>query len=143
MEIGFNQIYQRNIKAPLNISNENGIQGFRTDSLFGDLRIRTRIQAIVFTDWKILGFNFAVVPQFDFAFLGQKGGTLTSSNFFQGYSMGLRTRNENLIFNTVEVRGFFFPNTVENINHFRVNVTANIRIKYPTTLVRAPDTIFN
>ena len=143
MEIGFNQIYQRNIKAPLNISHENGIQGFRTDSLFGDLRIRTRILAIVFTDWKLLGFNFAVVPQFDFAYLGKQEATPINSNFFQGYSLGLRTRNENLIFNTLELRGFFFPNTVESINQFRVNITANIRIKYPTTLVRAPETIFN
>lgn len=143
IEIGFNQIYQRNIKAPLNISNENGIQGFRTDSLFGDLRIRTRIQTILFTNWKLLGFNFAMVPQFDFAFLGQQSDTPINGHFFQGYSLGLRTRNENLIFNTVEVRGYLYPNTVENIDHFRVNITANIRIKYPTTLVRAPDTIFN
>ena len=143
MEIGFNQIFQRNIKAPLNINDENGIQGFRTDSLFGDLRIRARILAIVFTEWKLLGFNFAVVPQFDFAFLGSQVGAPISNNFFQGYSLGLRTRNENLIFNTVELRGFLYPNTVEDINHYRVRITANIRIKYPTALVRAPDTIFN
>lgn len=143
LELGYNKLFLRNIKAPLDINNQNGIQGFRADSLSGDSRLRTRIQAIVFTNWKLLGFNFALVPQFDFALLSQRNESAFNGQFFQGYSLGLRTRNENLIFNTVEVRGFFFPTTVENVNHYRINVTANIRIKYPTTLVRAPDTLFN
>ncbi|MEZ4945265.1 MAG: hypothetical protein R2804_07035 [Cyclobacteriaceae bacterium] len=142
-EVGLSQFYRRTIKNPLDINNENGIQGFRADSLAGDSRLRTRLQALVFTNWKLLGFNFAIVPQFDFAFLAQRDESILSGEFFQGYSLGLRTRNENLIFNTVEIRGYFFPSTVENIDHFRINISANLRIKYPTTLVRAPDTIFN
>ncbi len=142
-EIGFNKIYSRNIKPPLDIRNEMGIQGFLTDSLYGDMRMRARVQAIVFTNWKILGFNFALVPQFDFAVLRQQIEINNTESFFQGYSLGLRTRNENLIFNTLEVRGFYYPTTVENIDHYRVNVSANIRIKYPTALVKAPETIFN
>ncbi len=142
-EFGYSRFFRRNIKNPLDINNNNGVQGFIADSLAGDSRLRARLQALVFTNWKLLGFNFAVVPQFDFAFLGQRNESPIDGNFFQGYSLGLRTRNENLIFNTVEVRGYFFPTVVENINHFRLNVTASLRIKYPTNLVRAPDTIFN
>lgn len=143
VEVGFSKFYQRTIKNPLDINHENGIQGFRADSLAGDSRLRTRFQALVFTNWKLLGFNFAIVPQLDFAFLAQRNESILSSELFQGYSLGLRTRNENLIFNTVELRGYFFPSTVENINHYRIAISASLRIKYPTTLVRAPDTIFN
>lgn len=142
-EVGFSKFYNRTIKNSLDINNDNGIQGFRADSLFGDSRLRARLQALVFTNWKLLGFNYAFVPQFDFAFLAQRNEPIFNGQFFQGYSLGLRTRNENLIFNTVEIRGYFFPSTVESINHFRVNITASLRIKYPTALVRAPDTIFN
>ena len=105
LELEFSKLYKRNIKAQLDINNINGIQGFVSDSLFGDSRLRARIQALVFTDWKLLGFNFAVVPQFDFAFLAQRNQNIFDGKFFQGYSLGLRTRNENLIFNTVELRG--------------------------------------
>ncbi|GAB1445365.1 hypothetical protein MASR2M41_10560 [Flammeovirgaceae bacterium] len=143
VEVSLGKFIRRSIKNPLDINNENGIQGFRTDSLTGDSRLRARFQALVFTNWKLIGFNFAVVPQFDFAVLAQRNETLFNGRFFQGYSLGLRTRNENLIFNTIEVRGYLFPSTVENIGHFRINVSANLRIKYPTELIRAPDTIFN
>ncbi len=143
VELGFSKFFDRNIKNPLDINNDNGIQGFTPDSLAGDSRLRARIQALVFTNWKLLGFNFAVVPQFDFAFLAQSNQPVLQGDFFQGYSLGLRTRNENLIFNTVELRGYYYPTTVESLNHFRINVTASLRIKYPTTLVRAPDTLFN
>lgn len=143
IELGLSKFYRRTIKNPLDINNDNGIQGFVADSLAGDTRLRSRLQALVFTNWRLLGFNFAIVPQFDFAFLAQEDEKILKGNFFQGYSLGLRTRNENLIFNTVEVRGYFFPSTVENIAHYRINVSANLRIKYPTTLVRPPDTIFN
>ncbi len=143
VELGFSRFVKRNIKIPLDINNNNGIGGFRPDSLMGDSRLRARIQALVFTDWKLLGFNFAIVPQFDFAFLAQRNQRILDGQFFQGYSLGLRSRNENLIFNTVELRGYYYPATVENLDHFRINISANLRIKYPTTLVRAPDTIFN
>jgi len=142
-EIGFSKFFKRNIKLPLDINNNNGIGGFRPDSLVGDARLRMRIQALVFTNWKLLGFNFALVPQFDFAFLAPRNQSALNGEFFQGYSVGLRTRNENLIFNTVELRGYFFPTTVENLENFRINISANLRIKYPTTLVRPPETIFN
>ncbi len=143
VEVGLGKFFRRSIKNPLDINNENGIQGFRADSLTGDSRLQARFQALVFTNWKLIGFNFAVVPQFGFAVLAQRNENIFNGKFFQGYSLGLRTRNENLIFNTVEIRGYIFPSTVENIGHFRINVSANLRIKYPTELVRPPDTIFN
>lgn len=143
VEVSLGKFFRRSIKNPLDINNENGIQGFRADSLAGDSRLRARFQAIVFTNWKLIGFNFAVVPQLDLAVLAQRNETLFSGSLFQGYSLGLRTRNENLIFNTVEMRGYFFPSTVENVNQYRITISASLRIKYPTTLVRAPDTIFN
>lgn len=142
-ELSVSKIYERNIKNQLDINNENGIQGFVPDSLAGDARLKLRLQAIVFTNWKFLGFNFAIVPQLDFAFLSQKEQPITSGKFFQGYSLGIRTRNENLIFNTVELRGYYYPKVVESLDHYRINVTASLRIKYPTNLVRPPDTFFN
>ena len=143
VEIGMGKFIGRAIKNPLDINDENGLQGFRADSLTGDSRLRARFQSLVFAPWKLIGFHFAIVPQFDFAFLAQRGEPILGGKFFQGYSLGLRTRNENLIFNTMEVRGYFFPSTVEGIPHFRINVSANLRIKYPTGLVRPPDTLFN
>ncbi len=141
-EFGVSRFYNRNIKNQLDINGNNGLEGFRSTNLFGDTRLRTRVQSIMFTNWKLIGFNFAIVPQIDLAFLSLSNQSAVEGKFLQGYSLGLRTRNENLIFNTVEVRGYYYPNTVENLSNYRIRVNANLRIKYPTALVRPPETIF-
>jgi len=43
--------------------------------------------------------------------------------------LGMRARNENLIFNTIEARLFYYPKTVERIDHFRFDITMNFRIR--------------
>ncbi|MEQ9592900.1 MAG: hypothetical protein RLN86_09890 [Cyclobacteriaceae bacterium] len=141
-EFGVSRFYNRNIKNQLDINGNNGLEGFRSTNLFGDTRLRTRVQSIMFTNWKLIGFNFAIVPQIDLAFLSLSNQSAVEGKFLQGYSLGLRTRNENLIFNTVEVRGYYYPNTVEDLSNYRIRVNANLRIKYPTALVRPPETIF-
>lgn len=143
LEFGVSRFYNRKIKSQLDINDQNGIQGFKPDSLFGNTRLRLRMQSIFFTNWKLIGFNFAVVPQVDLAFLSRSNQSAVGGKFFQGLSLGLRTRNENLIFNTIELRGFYYPSTVETLDHFGINVNASLRIKYPTTLVRPPETIFD
>ncbi len=142
-EAGYSQYIQRTNKLPLDINNLNGIPRFRSDSLYGDGRWRLQLQAIVFTPWKLLGFNFALVPQFDFAALTRANPELLSNKLFQSYSLGIRTRNENLIFNTIEVRVHHFTRTVEGIGNSLISFTTNLRIKYPTSIVKAPSTIFD
>lgn len=142
-EAGYSQYIQRTNKLPLDINNLNGIPRFRPDSLYGDGRWRLQLQAIVFTPWKLLGFNFAIVPQFDFAALTRANPELLSNKLFQSYSLGIRTRNENLIFNTIELRVHHFTRTVEDIGNSLISFSTNLRIKYPTSIVQAPTTIFD
>ena len=55
-----------------------------------------------------------------------------------GFGGGIRTRNENLIFGTVELRFIYYPRTTEDISSINIRVTSNLRIKYSGTFVRAP-----
>ena len=142
-EAGYSQYIERTNKLPLDINNLNGIPRFRPDSLYGDGRWRLQLQAMVFTPWKLLGFNFAIVPQFDFATLTRANPELLSNKLFQSYSLGIRTRNENLIFNTIEVRVHHFTRTIEDIGSSLISFSTNLRIKYPTSIVKAPRTIFD
>lgn len=140
-DVSYTQIRNRQWKNPLDINNGHGISGFTTDSLRGDAKVRVRLQATVFTPLKILGFHVAVAPQLDGAWLANEHESAVG-NIFQGYSLGVRTRNENLVFNTVELRGYFYPRTVEGIDPVKVSISANLRLKYPTSLVNAPATLF-
>jgi hypothetical protein len=141
-ETGYARILNRTLKNPLDINNDNGIGGFAADTLRGDARLTARFQAFVFTPLKLLGFHFALVPQLDYSWLSQRNQSVINGPFFQGYSLGIRSRNENLVFNTVEIRAYYFPKTVEGIDPVKISIGGNLRIKYPTRLVNPPSTVF-
>jgi hypothetical protein len=143
-ELGYAAQLNQVLKRPLDIRDVNGIYGFRPDSLSGARRLMFRTESVVYSNWKVLGFMLAPVVRIDLAFLGKENQPLLKKeNFFSGYSAALRARNENLIFNTVEARIYYFPTTVEAVDNVRVEFRANFRIKYPTNLVTAPATVYD
>jgi hypothetical protein len=136
----FNQVQKRQ----LNINEINGISGFRADSLVGDRRLIFNTQVIAFSPWKILGFKLAPIARIDLAYLARQNEVMFQhQHFLSGFLLGMRARNENLIFNTIEARIIFYPNTVEGISQLRFDFRTNIRIKYPTTLVYPPATYYD
>ncbi len=143
-EGGYSRQFNQVQKRQLDISDVNGITGLRADSLFGDRRLIFNTQVIVFTPWKLLGFKFAPIARIDLAYLARQNEVLfQNKNFISGILLGIRARNENLIFNTIEARAIFYPKTVTGVNQFRFDFRTNIRIKYPTTLVFPPATFYD
>ncbi len=143
-EINFASQIKHSQKRLLDIRDANGIQGFRPDSLLGTTRLAFRSETVLFTPWKLAGFHFAPVTRIDLAYLAKENQTLfRKQNFFSGFSAALRARNENLIFNTVEARVYYYPRTVEVLEPWRFEFRANLRIKYPTNLITAPATVYD
>ncbi len=143
-EIGYTVLFNQNIKRGIDIRDVNGVLGFSPDSLVGTRRLIISDEFVVFTPSKVFGFRLAPVARIDMALINSNSNNLLSTNnFFSGLSLGLRARNENLIFNTIEIRTFFYPRTVERIQHINFSVGTNIKIKYPNNLVTPPATVFN
>ncbi|NJM24317.1 MAG: hypothetical protein HC859_01065, partial [Bacteroidia bacterium] len=98
----------------LELGDRYGVRGFRPDSLAGFQRLGFSAETTFFTKWKLLGFKFAPIVFADLAFLdvGNKG--LFYSVPYSGIGAGMRTRNENLTFGTIELRFTYFPKVVED-----------------------------
>lgn len=136
----FNQIEKR----PLSINDTNGLTGFSADSLLGNQRFNLRYEVTLFTRWNLIGFRVAPTVRAEIAYLSSENVRLIlAKNIFSSISGGFRIRNENLIFNTIEARIVFYPRTVERISTFGFSIQVNFKIKYPTTLVSAPATVYN
>lgn len=143
-EINYTSQLNPRIKKQIDIRDLNGIYGFKPDSLVGVRRLTFRTETVVFTPWKLIGFHLAPVVRIDLAYLAQpKEELFRKGNFFSGFSGALRARNENLIFNTVEARVYYYPKTVERIAHTQFEFRVNLRIKYPTSLITAPATVYD
>jgi hypothetical protein len=124
--------------TPLRIDNEFGLDRFEADSLLGSQRLNLTLETVVFTKPTLLGFHFAPFIFINTAMIARKDQTLFNQKPYFALGGGVRTRNENLIFGTIELRMFYFPRVTEDLSHFKITVSSNLRIKYSSGFVRAP-----
>jgi hypothetical protein len=137
-QVDYTRIFRQRTAVSLDINNEFGIQYFRADSLLGAERFHVQSQTLAFTPWELLGFRFAPFAFGEMAVLARDNESIFGEKPYFGFGGGLRTRNENLIFGTVELRVIYYPRTTEDISAFNVRLSSNLRVKYSGSFVRPP-----
>lgn len=137
----FTKLYNRIGLDPLNINNTFGLRYFKTDSVRGEQRVSLHAETIGFIKYKVFGFKFSPFVFADIAGLKLDEGLQGIPNWYYGIGAGLRTRNENLVFKTTEVRFAYFPHTAFGVSQFTARLVANIEFRYNTNYVRMPDII--
>lgn len=141
IDLDFTYVFNQRTNTLLDINNTFGLEGFRADSILGTKRLHGQYEMIFFTNWKILGFKIAPTIFGDVAFLAPKNKLIFYDKPYAGLGTGVRTRNEDLVFGTIELKFFYYPRTTEDISTFKVSVTSNLRIKYSASFVTAPSFI--
>lgn len=137
-QAGYARSFNNRVRELLTL--ENQLTGFSADSLFGFQRMFLRSETTVFTPHRLVGFHIAPFASLEFAYLESKDIDTDKSNhdFFWGATGGVRIRNENLIFGTIEFRGVFYPKVVPGVERLGFVVTTRLRIKYSGVFVRPP-----
>ncbi len=131
-----------NATDPLELSGRYGLTGFNADSLAGTKRYGLQSQTVFFTNWMLLGFRFAGVAYLEVASLADNKQNLLLTAPYYGIGLGIRTRNENLSFGTMEAKVQFFPRTPDGVDSFRFTFSTNLRFRSTGVLVDPP-TIVN
>jgi len=127
---------------PLTINNVFGLRYFTGDSTYGDQRVTLHSETTFFTNYKLLGFKFAPFVFGDLSLLTPQNETINKSNLFSGLGAGIRARNENLVFNTIELRLVYFPlTTYQNIHSFKIVFTTGLQFRFNNVYVRQPDVV--
>ena len=90
--------------------NDNGFSGFKNDSVIGNQRLSFNIESVLFSRAYLYGFRFAFFGFADFSFLSGSNQVLGSGYGLSSIGLGVRIRNDNLVFNTLQLRFGFFPN---------------------------------
>jgi hypothetical protein len=124
----------------LSINNTFGVRYFRSDSALGNERISLYSETFFFPDKKIFGFKFSPFAFGNVSLLKPEKQPISKTNAFYGLGGGVRMRNENLVFGTIELRFAYFPRKIDQ-NSFKLTLAANIRFKYNTVYVLPPDII--
>ncbi len=97
----------------VNINRENGLRGFISEGVVGTKKFVINIESNFYPPLNLLGFKMAFVLFADFAWIGQNENLLTRSNYYSGFGLGLRFRNEHLVFSMVQVMVGYYPDAVK------------------------------
>lgn len=109
VHVGYSRGINRYRDEYLIIPNEDGFSSFKNDSLRGTKRFNIGIESVIFNPLNFYGFRFAF---FGFADINAMGGIrLDSDNrlMLGCIGMGLRIRNDNLVFRTFQIRIGYYP----------------------------------
>lgn len=137
--VDYTQLINRNVSNWLKMSNRY-IPGFSADSVVADKRLSISFQSILYTPLAVLGFRLAPFTEIDMVALNCKECHY-QRNTYWGLSAGLRTRNENLIFGTIEVRATYIPQDEYGNSKFVFGFRQNLRIKNTGTFANEPTLI--
>jgi hypothetical protein len=125
--------------APLYINSNYGLPYFNSENINADLRSTVKAEAVFYSTKKILGFRFAPFAFTDCSLLRPVKQSFGKSDFYSALGGGVRTRNENLVFGTIELRGYYFPRTNGDMKGWKVELNTNIRFRYNSSFIKRPD----
>lgn len=129
------------LNTPLFLSSEFGLPYFNNAGNEGDFRGTAKFESVFYNLKKILGFRFAPFVFADASLIRPLAQKFSQSKIYTGIGGGLRTRNENLVFGTMEVKFHYFPRTTEGMKNYRIDFGSNIRIKYNSNFIKKPEFI--
>lgn len=129
------------LNEPLYLNSDFGLPYLSNGSLTSDLRATIRTENVFYNTTKLLGFRFAPFIFTDGILLKPSKMGLGKSDIFSAFGGGLRTRNENLVFGTIELKAYYFPRTNGNTNAFKIELNSNLKFKYRDNLNIRPEFI--
>jgi hypothetical protein len=116
---GFGRYSNEHIK----FINDNGFAGFYNDSITGMQRLNISLESVLFSPINSYGFRFAFFAFTDFSFLSGTTQNLGNGHALSSIGVGIRIRNDNLVFNTLQIRIGYFPNPPQYSRISPVNVS--------------------
>lgn len=139
ISLNYVQMHNRQVLEWLRLGKYE-IAGLSTDSVFADKRLSAHAESALYTPWSLLGFRFAPFAAIDAAVVNCVY-CVQASNLFWGFSTGIRTRNENLIFGTMEMKMTYIPEDEYGRSKFVFDFRQNLRVKNSGSFVKAPNLV--
>ena len=129
------------LNTPLFLNSIYGLPYFDNGFVSADLRATIKTESVFYNTEKILGFRMAPYIFIDCSLLKPSKKNLVKSELYSAIGGGIRTRNENFVFGTIELKGYYFPRTNGEMTPWRIELNSNLRFKYKSSFISRPDFI--
>jgi hypothetical protein len=132
----------RILNEPLFLQSDFGLREWRSDtSLAGNTRITLKVEPVFFTPLNLANFRFAPFVFGNLCLFTPTTEKFSHSEWFNSIGGGIKSHNESLIFGTMELRVFYFPQKNFFGNYWRLEFNSNIRFKYNRQFEKKPDLV--
>ena len=123
------------------LKNDLGLRGMHSNELIGNRRLSINSELVVFQKKAIADFQVALFGFYDCGFIGSKNKLILSQKFYSGFGFGIRLRNENLVFRTLQLRLGFYPNYPSDAHFLEVYFAEMNTTKFPSFQPREPEVL--
>jgi len=124
-----------------NIGGQDGIQGVSSDELRGTRKLIIGIESVLFSPINFLGFRVAPFAFADLGWSSYHQKPFFANVPYQGYGIGFRFRNENLTFDTFQVRFSFYSGIPDISPPFRMGFDGIPPLRFRDFDIAAPDVV--
>ena len=145
----FRQFINANYTAGKNrFSNEHllinehyGLSGFMNDSVYGTKRFNMHWETDCFTPWTLYDFRFVLFLFADHSWLVNDRERIFAKLPYTAFGIGVRIRNERLVFNTIQIGLTFYPNIPSGSKTRTLEISGEPLLNPPNFLPTAPSLI--
>lgn len=125
------------------IDDDEGITGISGNSLIGDKRFYVNNEFVYYSPHYIYGFRLIYFLYADIAMINHANKALINNPAYMSTGLGVRIRNEHLVFNTVQIRLSFFPISpgISEGQKEYINFTSFPEYRMPDFADRRPEVI--
>lgn len=144
LNVSVTKQYNHLLSPPLLLQSDFGLPYYRNGGIVGSFRSTVRGESVFFNMQKVLGFRFAPFAFAGTIFITPLGKSFSKTEGYTAFGGGFRTRNENLVLGTIEVKGYLFTRkTYPEMQNWRVNVSTNLKFRYKSSFIRRPDFVIS
>lgn len=93
----------------ISIQDKDGLPGLTSRSLKGTKKLTLNLEAVTFTPYYFVGFRFVFFGFVDMGLISPGEKWIFSNKLYSGLGLGIRLRNERLVFNTLQIKFAYYP----------------------------------
>lgn len=135
------QLARTSLNDPLRLSSIYGIPQLNNEqNMRASTRVTLNCESVFYNTWKFFGFSFAPFSFANISYLKRIGiANFNKGDIYTAVGGGVRTRNENLVFGTMELRAFYFPRLTGNMTPWNISFNTGLNFKYNSQFMKRPD----
>ncbi len=111
------------------LENNGGIPGLYSPSLRGNEKFVLNLESVLFSPYRFLGFRFAFFASVDLGFIKTEDLSFFQSTPYSGLGLGVRIRNEHLVFDTFEIKFSLYPGMPADADPLYINAGSIPRLR--------------